>query len=154
MPHPVHVLHTHSVTAGSEEDTRNTADIVLLILSGARGGNCGIAYTNGYQHGTNFGWIAKNCHQAVTPHEVGHMFGCAHNKGWTSIQTMLIVFLIILLITKTSLPLQLFSQSMEGPRPGLAIHCVWIALILSAMGGCMQIKNTRIHQPQPPNSQV
>ena len=35
------------------------------------------------KHGVNMGWIAKNCHQAVTPHEVGHMFGCAHNKGRT-----------------------------------------------------------------------
>ena len=24
--------------------------------------------------------MAKNCHQAVTPHEIGHMFGAAHNK--------------------------------------------------------------------------
>ena len=71
---------------GNEANTLNTADIVLLVLSGARGGNCGIAYTNGYQHGVNMGWIAKNCHQAVTPHEVGHMFGCAHNKVGRSIQ--------------------------------------------------------------------
>ena len=70
-----------SITTGDEEDTLNTADVVLLVLSGSRGGNCGIAYTNGYQHGVNMGWIAKNCHQAVTPHEVGHMFGCAHNQG-------------------------------------------------------------------------
>ena len=32
------------------------------------------------QYNSNFGWVAKNCHQAVTPHEIGHMFGAAHNK--------------------------------------------------------------------------
>ena len=32
------------------------------------------------QYNSNFGWVAKNCHRAVTPHEIGHMFGAAHNK--------------------------------------------------------------------------
>ncbi len=39
-----------SLFPGSDAGTRNSADIALLIISGARGGNCGIAYTNGYQH--------------------------------------------------------------------------------------------------------
>ena len=52
-------------TTGSDAATLNTADIALLVVSGARGGNCGIAYVNGYQHGVNVGWIAKNCHQVL-----------------------------------------------------------------------------------------
>ena len=47
---------------GTEDLTLNTADVAILLVSRPLGGGCGQAYANGYQHGTNFGWVAKNCH--------------------------------------------------------------------------------------------
>ena len=34
---------------GSDDDILNTADVAILVISGPRGGACGIAYVNGYQ---------------------------------------------------------------------------------------------------------
>ena len=47
---------------GTEDFTLNTADVAILLVSQPRGGGCGQAFANGYQHGSNFGWVAKNCH--------------------------------------------------------------------------------------------
>ena len=30
--------------------------------------------------GSGIGWVGKDCQITVTPHEVGHLFGCCHNK--------------------------------------------------------------------------
>ena len=71
-------------SAGSDSLARNSADVALLVVSGSIGGSCGIAFVNGYKHGITLGWVAKNCQRIVAAHEVGHMFGCAHNRGKNS----------------------------------------------------------------------
>ena len=68
-------------SAASDAAVRNSADVALLVVSGSIGGSCGIAYVNGFKHGITLGWVAKNCQRIVAAHEVGHMFGCAHNRG-------------------------------------------------------------------------
>ncbi len=73
---------------GTEADTRNTADVALMVISKVYSRVCGIAYINAFQNGYSFGWVAKGCQETVTPHEIGHMFGCAHNKeisSWTPV---------------------------------------------------------------------
>ncbi len=50
------------------------------MLSKSQAGSCGIAFVNGYKHKVTLGWVAKGCQNIVVAHEVGHMFGAAHNK--------------------------------------------------------------------------
>lgn len=70
-----------AVSMGSHEATRNTADTALLVLSKSYSGTCGIATIGAHQPTVQpFGWIAKGCQLVVTGHEIGHNFGCLHNK--------------------------------------------------------------------------
>jgi hypothetical protein len=64
--------------------TKNTADLALLMISGATSRVCGIAYLNAYRNGYAFGWVGKGCQNTVTGHEVGHNFGAYHNKEISS----------------------------------------------------------------------
>jgi hypothetical protein len=64
--------------------TKNTADLALLMISGATSGVCGIAYLNAYRNGYAYGWVGKGCQTIVTGHEVGHNFGAYHNKEISS----------------------------------------------------------------------
>ena len=68
---------------GTEDLTLNTADVAILLVSRPLGGGCGQAYANGYQHGTNFGWVAKNCHvrETASVH--------AQVKNWTKMPRVL-----------------------------------------------------------------
>ena len=70
-----------AVSMGSYEATRNTADTAFLVLSKSYSGTCGIATIGAHQPTVQpFGWIAKGCQLVVTGHEIGHNFGCLHNK--------------------------------------------------------------------------
>ena len=40
---------SHRSWRGSDDAILNTADVAILVISGPRGGACGIAYVNGYQ---------------------------------------------------------------------------------------------------------
>ena len=63
----------------NESATLNSADIAILLLSSSKSGVCGVAYVDGFAHGATFGWVGKGCQNTVTGHEIGHMFGAAHN---------------------------------------------------------------------------
>ena len=78
----MYVFFRHS--AASDSQVLNSADVALLVVSGSIAGSCGIAFVNGFKHGITLGWVAKNCQRIVAAHEIGHMFGCAHNRGKNS----------------------------------------------------------------------
>ena len=70
-----------AVSQGSHEETRNTADTAFLVISKPYSGVCGLASIGGHRANVQpVGWIAKGCQLAVTGHEIGHNFGCLHNK--------------------------------------------------------------------------
>jgi len=71
-----------SIKGGSRSAIRQNADIAMLVTSRPVNGWCGQAYVgpNVATRGSGIGWVGKDCQITVTPHEVGHLFGCCHNK--------------------------------------------------------------------------
>ncbi len=55
---------------GNVQRTKNSADLAMLVLSGPRGGACGVAYINGYRTGWTVSWVGKGCLTFTTQHEV------------------------------------------------------------------------------------
>jgi len=57
-----------------------SADIALLVAE--PGDSCGIAYLNSISGGSTVGVVGRTCATGyyTTGHEIGHMYGCFHNK--------------------------------------------------------------------------
>ena len=51
-------------------ETRNSADIAILLVSTHRGGLWGAAWMSGYQNSRNFAWVGKGAPVTTFPHEV------------------------------------------------------------------------------------
>ncbi len=59
---------------------RRSADIALLMTTD--GDSCGIAWFDVICRGMTIGVVARSCATGYysTGHEIGHMYGCSHNK--------------------------------------------------------------------------
>ena len=59
---------------------RMSADIGLLITE--PGDSCGMAWFNVISNGQTLGVLSRDCATGYysTGHEIGHMYGCLHNK--------------------------------------------------------------------------
>ncbi len=65
---------------GNYNALRRSADIALLMTTD--GDSCGLAWLNVISQGRTIGVVALGCATGYfsTGHEIGHMFGCYHNK--------------------------------------------------------------------------
>jgi hypothetical protein len=65
---------------GDYNALRKSADIALLMTTD--GDSCGIAWQDMISTGETIGVVARSCATGYysTGHEIGHMFGCYHNK--------------------------------------------------------------------------
>jgi len=72
------------LTDGNYNTVRQSADIALLFTTD--GDSCGIAWLDVTASGKTLGVVAHSC--AVdyfsTGHEIGHMYGCYHNREVTT----------------------------------------------------------------------
>ena len=60
---------------------KNSADVVVGLVSRVINGVCGIAFVDALRYSGNpsYGLVMKGCPEIVTGHEIGHMFGALHN---------------------------------------------------------------------------
>jgi hypothetical protein len=65
---------------GNYNALRKSADIALLFTTD--GESCGIAYFDVTGNGQTLGVVANGCATGyyTTGHEIGHMYGCNHNR--------------------------------------------------------------------------
>ena len=65
---------------GALNSIRMSADIGLLITE--PGDSCGIAFVNVISNGQTLGVVGRDCATGYysTGHEIGHMYGCYHNR--------------------------------------------------------------------------
>jgi hypothetical protein len=66
--------------AGNYNSLRKSADITLLMTE--PGDSCGIAFLDAIAGGYTIGVVGRDCATGYfsTGHEMGHMYGCYHNK--------------------------------------------------------------------------
>ena len=73
---------------GSSAALMNTADIGILLTSGASSDACGSAYLRPlYYNNDNYppvGWVGKDCNVNTLAHEIGHILGARHNREISS----------------------------------------------------------------------